>query len=568
MTANPIIRRELLSGLRRPKALVMQAGFLAAVAVLVLLYWPAGGYQDISGQVAQDLFGTLAVGQMVLVVLFAPAFTAASLTSEREHNTLESLFATTMRPGQIATGKMVGSLGLLLLIVLSGVPALALPFLLGGLAGWQIFAVLGVLLLTALYLGMIGLLVSAVMHRSYRAIIVTYAVLLVVCFLLALPATPLSGHLLQRKGHIWQSVWHVLASLSPIEAMLSLVWREHSWAGGAAHMPPFWAMFLPIAGVTAVATTLVCLVKMRRPAPPPRPREKLKIVERGQISARSFLFVIDPRKRKKMISWWQNPMLIKEFRTRPMLQAQWLLRAVLWCLVAAVALMIVQAMTVTATLPERPSVQIITQDIPVVIAALSVLVLVLVGPAITGGTLCSDRESGVWDLIRTTRLPSWRIVTGKLQAAVIPLLLLVVAIVPTLLILPLLVDFTVNLWPVTWRVVQVVLMTAAFVAVAGMFFSGLCQRTATATAWTYGLVITLTLLTLLMRLGAGRFGHRVVATVFTVSPLAAALDAADSDALGRYPGLMGRHLTVMAGVVAVMLAASVVRIIQLRRPDK
>jgi ABC-type transport system involved in multi-copper enzyme maturation permease subunit len=567
MIRNPIIRRELLSALRTRKALLMQGAFLLTTAVLFLLYWPAGGLQDIGGQEARQIFGILAIGELVMVVLFAPAFTAAALTSEREHNTLESLFATPMRPWEIAVGKMVGSLGFLVLVILSGVPMLAMPFLLGGVEGSQLLAVIGILLVTAVYLGMIGLLVSALGHRSYRAIITAYALLLIVCFLLALPATPLSNHMLRRAGPTLRPVWHVLASFSPLEAMLSLVWAKHSWAGGDPNMPAFWMLFLPLSALTTLVIAAVCLIKLRRPAGPPRPRERLKVVERGQISARTFLFIIDPRKRKRMIGWWQNPMLVKEFRTRPMLQAQWLLRAIGWCIIISIVLMIIQAQTIQIALPERPSIRVIVEDLPAVIAALSIIVIVLVGPAITGGTLCSDREAGVWDLIRTTHLSSWRIVSGKLQSAVIPLLLLVLAMLPTLIVLPFLVSFEVDLWPTILRILVVVVMAAVFVAAAGMFFSGLCAKTATATAWTYGLVISIALLTLLMLVGEGRFSQRVVGSVFVVSPLAAALDAAGNPDMRRY-ALMRPHLLLMGAATAFMLLVSVVRVVQLRRPDR
>ncbi len=567
MIRNPIIHRELLSALRTRKAILMQGLFLLVAAVLFLVYWPAGGFQDIGGEQAQQIFGILALGELVMVILFAPTFTAASLTLERERNTLESLFATPLRPREIALGKIVGSMGFLVLVILSGIPALAMPFLLGGVEGSRLLAVVGVLMLTAVYLGMIGLLVSALSHRSYRAIITTYAILLVVCFLFALPATPLSNHMLRRGGPVWQSALHVLASLSPIEAMLSLVWAKHSWAGGAEHMPAFWQLYLPLCVLTTLVVTGVCLLKLRRPVAPPRPREKLKVVERGQITARTFLFIVDPRKRKRMIRWWQNPMLVKEFRTRPMLQAQWLLRAVGWCIIAAVLLMLMQSVTIQAVLPERPGIKVIEEDLPSVVAALTVIVIVLVGPAITGGTLCSDREAGVWDLIRTTRLPSWRIVSGKFQAAVIPLLLMVVAILPTLLVLPFLVDFEVNLWPTILRILAVVAMATVFVAAAGMFFSGLCAKTSTATAWTYAVVISLGLLTLLMLLGEGRFSQRVIGSVFVVSPLAAALDAAGNAAMRRYD-LMATHLRIMGAASAVMFVVAVVRVVQLRRPDR
>ena len=106
-----------------------------------------------------------------------------------------------------------------------GIPALAAPLLLGGIAGTHVLAVVGVLLLTAVYLGMIGLLVSAMMHRSYRAIIVTYAVLLVICFLLAVPAWPISRNMMSRGTLLWQDIMHVLASLSPLEAMMSVIWK-------------------------------------------------------------------------------------------------------------------------------------------------------------------------------------------------------------------------------------------------------------------------------------------------------------------------------------------------------
>ena len=567
MTGNPIIRRELLSALRTRKAILMQAAYLLVAGALVLLYWPAGGIQDIAGQEAQEMFGVLAVGELVLVILFAPAFTAASLTGEREHNTLESLYTTTMKPYEIVLGKIVGSLGFLMLLILSGIPALALPFLLGGVEGRQLLAVVGILIMTGLYLGMLGLLVSARSHRSYRAIITSYAVLLVVCFLVAMPATPLSGHLLARGGPAWQAVWHALASLSPIEAMLSLVWPGHPWAGGAANMPPFWMIYLPLCVVTTLAVTAYCLVKLRRPVAPPRPREKLKVVERGQVSARTFLFIVDPRKRKRDIQWWQNPMLVKEFRTRPMLQGQWLLRAVGWCIIIAVLLMIGQVLAIKAVMADRSGVAIIEEDLPSVAAALIVIIVVLVGPAITGGTLVSDRESGVWDLIRTTRLSSWRIVSGKFQAAVIPLLLIVLAIIPTLFVLPFLVDFTVNLWPIVLRILAVVLMTVAFVAAAGMFFSGLCARTATATAWTYALVLTMGLLTLLMLLGQSRFSDSVIRTVFVFSPLAAALEAAGNATMRKY-GIMWRHLLVVGAASFVMFNVAVFRVLQMRRASR
>ena len=188
MFQNPIIHKEVLSTLRTKKAVALQAGFFLAVMALVWLLWPEGGLQDLGGEQARRILSILAMGELIIVILVAPAFTAAAITSETEHKTLEGLFASRLHPWEIAFGKIIGSLTFLVLLVLTGAPALAAPFLLGGIGQYEVLAILGILLMTAVYLGMIGLYLSTMLHRSYRAIIVSYAVLFVVCIGAAIPA--------------------------------------------------------------------------------------------------------------------------------------------------------------------------------------------------------------------------------------------------------------------------------------------------------------------------------------------------------------------------------------------
>ena len=124
MIGNPIIRREVSRSLRKLQALLMQAAFFLVAAAIVWMHWPPDGLQDIDGTEAKQIFNILAIGQLLMVVLFAPAFTAASLTTEKEHGTFESVFATALRPWEIASGKMIGSLAFLLLMVVTGAAAL------------------------------------------------------------------------------------------------------------------------------------------------------------------------------------------------------------------------------------------------------------------------------------------------------------------------------------------------------------------------------------------------------------------------------------------------------------
>ena len=561
MIANPILRKEVLSALRTRKAVAMPALFLLVTMGLIVLFWPKDGLQAVGGKDAAHILSVLAIGELLMAALFAPAFTAAALTSERERNTLESLFATALKPWEIAVGKMVGALAFLVLLVVLGSAGLAAPLLLGGVDGTQVLAVLGVLLLTAVYLGMLGLLVSTFMHRSYRAIIVTYSILLVVVFLAALPAWPISGHLIQRGPPAWQGLLHVIASLSPLEAMLSVVWPDSPYAVGAGGMPAFWQLFIPLSLLVIAAAAGVCLFRLRRPIAAPRPRERLKVVEGVKVNARGllYLFFFDPARRKGNIRWWQNPILVKEFRTRPILQTQWLLRAVSVCLIVSILLVFLVSIS-TSVMVSETSDQL--SMMAVAVAVMMVSIIVLVGPATTSGAICSDLETGVWELIQSTRLSSWRIVSGKFQASVIPLLLLPLAMAPALVIL---LYFNVDLYMNVLRALAVTGMTVLFVATAGMFFSSLFRKTSTATAWTYGLIIIIGLLSLLMLLGQHRFSERLVRTVLILNPVAAAMDAAGQPDL-RKLGLLRPHLLTMACLTAAMFVVTTVRVFQLRRP--
>ncbi len=559
MIANPILRKEVLSSLRTSKAWLMQAALLLVAALLVWQNWPADGLQDIGSQQATRIFSMLAVGEFAMVMLFAPAFTAAAITSERERRTLESLMATRMRPWEIALGKMGGSLSLLMLLVLCGTPALALPMLLGGVSLSMVLGATAVLMVAAVYLGMIGLFISTIMRRSYRAIIVTYAVLLVVCLLFALPAWPVSRNLLQEGGRTWQVTMHLLVSMSPLEAMLSLVVEKSAYATGAAGLPPFWVTFLPVSLVATALLACGCLWKLHRPIAPPRLREKGEVVDGNGITARSIFYIIDPRRRRSMIRWWQNPVLMKEFRTRPMLQPQWLARTAGLCLILSVVLMLLVALSIQAWVGQEQS---MLSSMMTALGALMTVLILLVGPAMTSGAISADRESGVWDLMRSTRLSSLRIVWGKFQASVLPLVLLSLSVAPALLVLT---CFDRGYWPNVLGVLAVVGLTVLLVSTAGLMFSSVFSRTATATAWTYGLVIALTAGSVLVLLDAEGFSQQFTRTVFLMNPLTAAMDAAGALSLQKYD-LVNSHMKIMGLASAAMVLVSVARVFHLRRP--
>ena len=555
---NPILRKEVLTSLRARKALAMQMVYLAVLIALVYVNWPERGMQGLAGDQAQRLLAVLGVGQLALIALFAPAFTSTTLTYEKERNTFESLFATRLTPWQVTVGKMAGSLTLLLILVGMGAPVLASLFLLGGVTVAQVLGVLGLLVVTCLYLGAIGLWVSAMAVRSYRAVIVTYAILLVVCILTAMLAWPVTGNPVKSTPLPVGRALHVVASISPLQAMLSLVAPDSEYAIPAHGMPAYWQIHVLLALGMLVFVAIFLLARLHHPLAATRPRERLKVVERGQITVRSFLFLFDPAKRKPMIRWWQNPVAIKEFRTRPMLQIQWLLRMASICLMISIALMGVVTLILKARLSEGIT---LVPNMAAAVAVLQVVLVVLVGPSMSAGSLCADRESSLWDLMRTSRLSSYTIVMGKLQASIVPLILLVTAMTPPMLLLTL---FAEGLWPNVLRSLGVILMTMMFVVALGMFFSSMCRRTGVATAWTYGVVVLASVVTLLALLGGNIFSAGVVRLVFLPNPVAAVLDAAGVRNFQQYD-LLASHLRLIAVATVVLFIVTVVRVWRLCR---
>ena len=116
------------------------------------------------------------------------------------------------------------------------------------------------------------------------------------------------------------------------------------------------------------------------------------------------------------------------------------------------------------------------------------------------------------------------------------------------------------------RAMSVVGVTVLFVTTAGTFFSSLFARTSTATAWTYAVVLTLGLVSLMALLAEDLFSPRLIRAVFLVNPVAAVLDAAGSRGMQEM-NLYVRHLQIMGAGVAALFVVTVARVFQLRGRD-
>jgi len=102
--------------------------------------------------------------------------------------------------------------------------------------------------------------------------------------------------------------------------------------------------------------------------------------------------------------------------------------------------------------------------------------------------------------------------------------------------------------------------------VLGMFFSSMCSRTSTATAWTYSVVVVVSLLSLIVLLGADILSFAVRRTVFIPNPVTAVLDAAGMPNFQSYH-LFTAHLRLIAAATVGLFAVTVVRVWHLCRSN-
>jgi ABC-type transport system involved in multi-copper enzyme maturation permease subunit len=190
--------------------------------------------------------------------------------------------------------------------------------------------------------------------------------------------------------------------------------------------------------------------------------------------------------------------------------------------------------------------------------------LILFVPSLAGGLISAERESGGWQLLLMTPLSAGAILRGKLLSVVWPLLLLLCATLPGYVVM-------MNLKPTlavqVERVVFTLLLAATFAVLVSAAASTLFRSTAAATTISYSVLLAVCVGPLLVWLGRGApFGPSAVEMVLKCSPIAAALNAADTPGFTDYTLLPANWWLIGFSCLA-LLGLVIVRTWQLCRPE-
>jgi ABC-type transport system involved in multi-copper enzyme maturation permease subunit len=184
----PVFVYDLVRTARRGQQIghrCLYAGLL--LLLLLVLYCMWFPYRDLEGlmqpvrlrpgqvsEFATYFFQAFMVIQFGVVLLVTPAYTATAIAEEKERRTLEFLLATDLSNREVVLGMLGARLANLGLLVLTGLPILALLQVLGGVDFNLVLAGFLATFMVMLSVGSMSILVSVYARTALGAVVQTY----------------------------------------------------------------------------------------------------------------------------------------------------------------------------------------------------------------------------------------------------------------------------------------------------------------------------------------------------------------------------------------------------------
>jgi ABC-type transport system involved in multi-copper enzyme maturation permease subunit len=463
---NPVLQRELLVNLRMVRAFVLLFAYVALLGVVVYVAWPSERRLDLTDEPpeAERLVNMSFLGQYVLMSLMVPSFAAGTITGEKERKTYEMLLASPMRPGAIVLGKLLASLAHLAVLVFCTLPIVMLCLPLGGVSLYEVLGTYAAMAASVVTFSMISLAASSYFSRSIAAQMVSYLIILPLA---------LAGVLFYRAsaeaGHFRLVV---VAGVFP-------------------------AICLVVSGL------LMATITARLLRPPDVGSEAQEVVDLDEEQREAVGMVIRsdqwpdklfaPPKRTDLMSNQVNPVYEKEIRSELFGHGTLMLRLVIQLsMLLALVVMAVCLYIVPSLAPWYTSYVLLFN--------------MLVGPVFSAGSVTNERERQTLEMLLTTTLSPWQILSGKLISS-----LRVSVVLTGFLVWPLLLAWLLPPW--TFRYdsltmlgyVAIIAVTSLTTTTLAMFCSVLCRKTSVSLMTAYLALILLFALPVAVKLFADVF---------------------------------------------------------------
>ena len=144
------------------------------------------------------IYWMFAMLQLTLMLFFAPLFTAAAVSYEKDRRTFTLLLMTDLSDLEIVLGKLVAGLLNILTILAASVGLLSLCVFFGGISFGQVMNLFAVTAASGMAGGALGLLIALWRDRTFQSIsltilMVVFSIAGVEAFAIAFPTLPLHG---------------------------------------------------------------------------------------------------------------------------------------------------------------------------------------------------------------------------------------------------------------------------------------------------------------------------------------------------------------------------------------
>ncbi len=228
---NPIIRKELHLHMRMRRGWWLLGLYLFALCgTVTLVYYNsamnARRGNPVGAVVGTNVFHTVVLTQLVVLLFLAPVFSAGSLTIEKEQRTLAGLLTSLLSPFEIWWGKYAASLLYLGLLLFSSLPILSVAVVLGGIGPLEVLAAFGVTALLLASICSIGLYFSSFFRRSVHSTALTYGLLLAT-HILSFVAFAFLEPSLAEAGFSWKKMPLLLNTFSCMMSVLGI--EDFGW---------------------------------------------------------------------------------------------------------------------------------------------------------------------------------------------------------------------------------------------------------------------------------------------------------------------------------------------------
>ncbi|HPP02631.1 MAG TPA: hypothetical protein PLX83_18755 [bacterium] len=391
LTANPIPRREFIRYARGYRFWILMALVLSGASAVLCLVWASYSRMFLTYEpypIGRVLYFSIISAEFLLIVIFLPGIVAQGLISERDQNTLPLLLVTPLSPGHILGGKLISTLGVMVLLIISTFPLISICLARGGVSPLEVA------------LGSLGLVLTCFVVASFAIFHALQAQTTFGAILL----TQLTFFLFFSVGGSILAFW-----LGIIYAILAFLIQVYNLYQPASLNPPIsilWSNSLIILGLLIFSVVPLFVLRaarsrLRFAEPPHRQAWEMHRMPRFQVGQA----VPTPRHPQPARSWWefedgQNPIFVRERLSYA--ASQMLLHLASWYLVILLA----HGLFLLSPVQEGRWVAIGT-----------LIFMAQIVPAYAGPLFAREKERETWDLLLTTIAHPRLLLNGKLAGA-------------------------------------------------------------------------------------------------------------------------------------------------------